>query len=292
MGFWDSVKAGFYRSAGIDDDSMKDNEELRGLRSDLAAPPDAQHDEIRAYMQFVNGTLGSLEPALCRRCRWHFKGTTQTVWPGTRGWSALPHRPHDAKRASGSNARGHTPPAARQRGVDVVRLPGRRVDQISWRAHRECRTLPDHGNRSAGTRRSATPFVSATNWRWPLTVTGERARLSDHRHPRSRRGQRGGLFRRVSRRQRRPLGRWAARGGMGRHGWILTFDALPTRHDVWAGFSGARLVAAYASLLAPICEVDHRVQLILARPGDPLGCVASTGCRRLAVQVHRPVPGS
>ena len=64
MGFWDSVKAGFYRSAGIDDDSMKDIEEVRGLRSDLAAPPDAQHDEIVAYMQFVSGTLGSLEPEL------------------------------------------------------------------------------------------------------------------------------------------------------------------------------------------------------------------------------------
>ena len=62
MGFWDSVKAGFYRSAGVDDDSMKVNDEVRGLRSELAAPSDAQHDEIRAYMQFVNGTLGSLEP--------------------------------------------------------------------------------------------------------------------------------------------------------------------------------------------------------------------------------------
>ena len=79
---------------------------------------------------------------------------------------------------------------------------------------------------------------------------------------------------------------------MGRYGWILTFDALPTRHDVWAGFSGARFTAAYASLVAPICEVDHRVQLILARPGDPLGCFASTGMRPRAVQVHRPVQGS
>ena len=43
---------------------MKGNDEVRGLRSDLAAPPDAQHDEIRAYMQFVHGTLGSLEPVV------------------------------------------------------------------------------------------------------------------------------------------------------------------------------------------------------------------------------------
>ena len=151
MGFWDSVKAGFYRSAGIDDDSMKGNEEVRGLRSDLAAPPDAQHDEILSYMQFVNGTLGSLEPnvmqALPRALRGDDAG--RVAW----GLEAGPRcrivrRTLDER--TGANAWSHTPPAARQRGVDVVRLPGRRMDQISWRAHRVRRTLPDHGNRQLG----------------------------------------------------------------------------------------------------------------------------------------------
>ena len=147
MGFWDSVMAGFYRSAGIDDDSMKGNDEVRGLRSDLAAPPDAQHDEIRAYMQFVHGTLGSLEPVVMQALPMALQGddADRVAWDSS--WSALPHRPHDARRAQGSNARSHL---LQLHDSEALMWYGFLADEWikSAGVHTECRTLPDHGNRS------------------------------------------------------------------------------------------------------------------------------------------------
>lgn len=62
MGFWDSVKAGFFGAAGVDYYSMKNNEELRGLRRELqAASNSGRHQEVLNYMQFLNGASGPAE---------------------------------------------------------------------------------------------------------------------------------------------------------------------------------------------------------------------------------------
>lgn len=65
MGFWDSVKAGFYGAAGVDYYSMKNNEVLRDIRdSALYAPSSDLDAETAMYLGFLSNVAKPVEAAV------------------------------------------------------------------------------------------------------------------------------------------------------------------------------------------------------------------------------------